>query len=504
MNTIKKYFILTTVALVLFSCADDADLVPLGRVALSSYFSNEEEALNALTATYAQLRSFNNHDVYEWMIGDMVSDDAVQGRDDDFPFILAASQFALNADVGPLNGRWNDNYQGIYRANLIRERVPAIGLTSESPAGYNVGERIVAEATFLRGYYYFMLLKWFGGVPLVLEVQKNPDEYIVERSTVEQVWEQIEKDFKEAIENLPRKDEYGASDQGRISRGAAQAMLLKSYIYQKKWALAKPAAEAIINSNDYELEPDFAKIWLLDGENGLGSVFEIEAITIPNATTATLGLRIGEQQSYKLGFNNPTQDLVDEFESGDPRKYQTIIEKGVNDTIAVIQDEFGNNVTRRFNFNASKTGYYAAKYTRTPYDIASVSWAKNHPLNIKVIRYSDVLLMHAEACYYEGNEVLARQSLEKVRARARAGNSGILPEVTASGAALLDAIYHERRVELAMEGHRYYDILRSDRGQAIFADKMGLDFNTETHKYLPIPTNQLLVTYGALKPNPYK
>lgn len=485
------------------SCSEDfTNRTPVGRVTLENYYQNEEDALRALTATYAQLRAYNNHDIADWFIGDMVSDDAELGVGNSRSYVLAMRSFSANGDISVFNDRWRINYSGIYRANQVIERVSQMDLTNEDPAGYNIKERIIAEATFLRGYYYYMLVKWFGGVPLITHTQTDPDEFIVPRASVEEVWTQIENDFKEAALHLPHKDEYSSADEGRVTWGTAQAMLVKSYIFQEKWEEAQAAAEILIDSEDYYLADDYASIWTEEGENGPGSIFELQAIYIPGATTATLGLRISEQQSgFKLGYDNPTQDLYDEFEEGDPRLHATIIEEGVNDSLtsAVVEGEL---YTLRYTFNKTETGYYAKKY-QVAFEIHNVSWAKNHPANIRLIRYADVLLWHAEAAYHNGDEVAARESLNKVRARARGNNTDILPDVSSSGEQLLDAIFHERRVELAMEGHRYYDIIRSGKANEIFNDKLGWGYVEGVHDYLPIPQEQIDLAYGAIEPNPY-
>ncbi len=233
---IGRSFVLLVALCLNVSCDEDKFLeTPAnGRQVLSEFFQTEDDALSYLTATYSGLRAYNNHDVYDWMIGDMVSDDAVQGRSDEFAFIFSASRFTLNGSQGPLNGRWNENFAGIYRANTILKRVPEMDLNNESPAGYVLKDRIVAEATFLRGYYYFLLLKWFGGVPLITEPQDDPDKYIVPRASVEEIWGQIEKDMIAAAENLPHKGEYSANDIGRIEWGAAKTYAAKGLYLAKK------------------------------------------------------------------------------------------------------------------------------------------------------------------------------------------------------------------------------------------------------------------------------
>jgi hypothetical protein len=194
------------------------------------------------------------------------------------------------------------------------------------------------------------------------------------------------------------------------------------------------------------------------------------------------------------GFDIPTQNFVDEFEAGDPRLSATVFRVG---------DQMGD----RGIFTKDATGvdydYFAKKYFINKSEEAPTGDANvNGPSNDRVIRYSDVLLMHAEASFKLGDETTARQMLNQVRARARKGAAaGTLPDVTASGTALLEAIMHERRVELGLEGHRFFDLVRTGRAGSVMR-ALGYNFVDGVHELFPIPLTQIQATDGALTQNP--
>ena len=301
------------------------------------------------------------------------------------------------------------------------------------------------------------------------------------------------------------KSEYTLDDLGRITKGAARGLLTKTYLWQEKWGLAEDTANDIIISGEYYLESDYANIFTTAGENGPGSVFEIQYMTESggnwgennaNEGSFTNVFTRARGQFNGFGFNIPTQDLVDAFflenaNAEDPRLRSTVFREG---------DMMGD----RGVFTKDATGYphdyYAKKYFNSQSEEASFGDpVANGGSNDRVIRYSDVLLMHAEAAAKNGNEPGARMSLELVRERARGGNPNILPEVTSSGQALIDAIYHERRVELALEGHRFFDLVRTGRA----VEELGaLGYQDGIHNLFPIPSSQILVTNGSITQNP--
>ena len=307
----------------------------------------------------------------------------------------------------------------------------------------------------------------------------------------------IEQDLIQAIGDLPPRSEYPLSDLGRITKGAAQGLLIKAYLFQSKWAEAKAIAEDLINSGEYSLVGNYNQIFTETGENNAESIFEIQYM---NASGGNWGRNNANEGSFSnvfqrargqfegYGFNLPTQDFVDEFfKEGveDPRLKATVFREG---------DLMGD----RGFFTKDATGfpheYYPKKYFNNKSEEAPFGDPNpNGGSNDRVIRYADVLLMHAEAAFHTGDETAAKTSLNQVRRRVN------MREIAASGNALLEAIYHERRVELGLEGHRFFDLVRTGRAAAVLGP---LGFKAGTHEVLPIPDSQIQASNGALTQNP--
>ena len=499
-----KYTSLALISFLLFSCSGNLEKLPeIGELDVN-FYQNEADALSALTAAYDPLQYNYTTIVYHfrWFFGDLPSDDAIKGGSGqtDQPQLEDLSTFFATPSNIHLNADWTAKYIGIYRANLVLEKVPEI---AEQNINEDIRQRILAEAKFLRAYYYFELVTMYGGVPLVTTVL-SPSEYNQPRASATAVWSLIEQDLTEAAAVLPAKSEYAGFDMGRATRGAALGLLTKAYVYQTKWMDAQKSAEDLINSMEYSLDEDFDKIFLKAGENGPGSIFEIQrsplgggfwgSVNGSNEGNLTNIYQIARGQFGGFGFNIPQQSLVDEFEPGDPRLHSTVFMEG---------DVMGD----RGIFTKAATGfdhdYYAKKYfvSRSEHeDINIGDPLMNGESNDRIIRYADVLLMHAEAAYHNGQEGVARTSLNAVRARARRNASpGVLPDVTSSGATLLNAIYHERRVELALEGLRFFDVVRQGRGSEVFGP---LGFVKGQHEVFPIPQQQIALSNGTLTQNP--
>jgi hypothetical protein len=304
----------------------------------------------------------------------------------------------------------------------------------------------------------------------------------------------------QAVDVLPEKSEYDPADLGRVTKGAANGLLLKSYVYQSKWSEALPVAQTIINSGEYFLDADYSNIFTLAGEHGSGSVFEISFMPNSNGDWGNYreGTFVNVYQRARgefggWGFNIPTHDFVNEFEPNDPRLDATVFQVG---------DTMGD----RGVFTKDATGhthdFYAKKYFSNKSEEPTTGDPNvNGHSNERVIRYSDILLMHAEAAFNAGDEATALTSLNMVRARARGGNSSVLPDVTATGNDLLLAIWHERRVELGLEGHRFFDLVRQGRAGVVMRAH-GKEFVDGTHELFPIPLSQIQATNGAIVQNP--
>ena len=485
----KTVPVLAALGLVLSGCGSLLDKEPTGVESSVNFLKTESQAILATNAVYDAAAWRFSQEIFEWFLGDVVSDDSEKGGESaaDWAELQQLKDFRGNAANSISFGRWSEFYQGIYRANVVIERVPTINMEAKLRA------RLVGEAKFLRAFFYFQLVKTFGGVPLITK-PLNPNEYCQARAPIQAVWAQIETDLKEAAEALPEKSEYPATEMGRATRGAANSLLAKAYIFQSKWAEAMAASATVIQSGEYDLQANYADIFKKANENGIESIFEIQHIQI--ATSDYGDLNEGQETSIYQGsrnatyftgwgFNLPTQDFVDEFESNDPRLKATVIFNG-----DILYE--GTPAQQKADNGSSTTGYAARKYLYEYQPI--VPEVSNAPANWRSIRFADVLLFHAEAANELGNSTASLESLNRVRKRAS------MPAVTVTGKEdLRKAIYHERRVELGLEGHRFFDLVRQGRAAEVLG-KNG--FVAGKHEYFPIPQLELDVCDKIVQ-NPY-
>lgn len=487
MKALKSLIYISLIAFVLNSCSEDfLDQPVLIDNVIENFYKTEADAYSAIIAAYDPLQWEIKEDVYfcEWNIGDICSDDALKGGENtgDQPYTADLEKFDANSSNELALMTWKYMYIAITRCNLVTDRVVDIPISEfADPA---TKDRIIAEAKFLRAYYYFRLIKVFGGVPLLTTVHSPYDDY-VPRSTESQTWAQIEKDLSEAIPHLPFKSEVSLDQLGRATKGAAKAYLVKAYVFQEKWSLAEPLANEIILSGEYDLEPVYSDIFSLNNENGIESIFEIqymeEGTSDWPSTRGSLISKLQESRSgWGWGMNRPTSDFIDEFEAGDPRLDATVYTDGSG---------------------------YLGNYNHSKKYVLDAADRPNHPtrgpLNIKAFRYADLLLLHAEAAYHNTNEIAARESVNKIREKRREGNSTILPYLTptTTGNDLLLAIWHERRVELGMEGHRFFDLVRQNRAYETMQAFGQTNFVQGIHELFPIPESEIQLSGGVLEQN---
>jgi hypothetical protein len=497
----KLYFLLALAAMLPGACQKDfLERKPLVGASEENFYKSEADAIAAVNAAYAPLQfEISPAGHFRWFWGDVMSDDATKGGsgDNDANEILQLETFRGPTNTDNLESEWSADFEGIYRANVVLERVPAIEMNT------TLKTRILGEAHFIRAWFFYNLVTVFGGVPLADHLLA-PSEYNLPRAEASEVWALIETDLKTAAASLPLRSGYAQEDLGRITKGAAQALLAKTYLWQKRWAEAEAVANAVIQSNEYQLVSDYASIFTQAGENNAESVFEIQYMNASggnwgknnaNEGTFTPVFQRARGQFEGFGFNIPTEDFVQEyFKEGfeDPRLKSTVFRVG---------DAMGD----RGIFTKEATGgiaydYYAKKYFAYKNEDAPFGDPNpNGGTNDRVIRFSDVLLMHAEAAAQNGNEAGARTSLNRVRARARGNATNILPDITASGQTLIDAIYRERRIELGLEGHRFFDLVRTGRAQAVLGP---LGYVEGTHNLFPVPQSQVQATNGAIRQNP--
>lgn len=495
----KKVHIYIAIALMsvgaITACSEDfLDKEPQVVIVVENFYKTGNDAILAVNAAYAPLQwEFKDTYFNEWFFGDIVSDDALKGGNgtSDMSDIFQLENFNGTASNESLLQFYRAQYQGIYRCNLAITNIPNI--TPDDTMSLSIKNRLIAEAKTLRAYYYFRLTRIFNEVPKVTKVPTSSADYYPSRAPRDTIYELIYNDLLESIPNLWLKSEYPLADLGRITKGSAQAILMKAYLYNNKWEDAMAWGDSIISSGEYDLNTNYSNNFTLEGENGTESVFEIQYIEEPTSdygqgsgyTRGTFNIimqrtRTGNQG---WGFCHPTENLINEYELGDPRKDATIS--------APDGDVYLGN------------GYHNKKYALSGYVLAHPT---RGPLNYKVIRYADVLLMYAEAACELNQLGPAKLQLEYLRSTRRQGNAAILPEFpygsyTDDQAGLRAAIRHERRVELAMEGQRFFDLVRWGiaeqvmnayrEGESELVKQYMQPFVAGKHEFFPIPESEI-------------
>lgn len=452
----------------------------------ANYFTGDSAALYLLPGVYDPAGWIGYSQYLEWAIGDVASDDAVKGGggDNDQPEMYDIERFQAKAQNAALSTAWSNIYVGINRANRLIE-----GIDGNSKITLTVQNRLIAECKFLRAYYNFCLINVFGGVPIVDHVLL-PSEYYKPRNTMAECWAAIESDLKAAMTGLPLKSEMSSDDLGRATWGSAAAYLTKAYIFEEKWKQADSLATVIISSNEYHLQPNYGDLFLISTDNGMESVFDIQK----KAFTTSLWGDEAEASTLEIyqrtrwdnvgwGFDQPTQDLYDEFEDGDIRRKWTIISDGDTLWKGTADEEIVYTRWDAVHNPDAVTGYNKRKGTIP----ASQRGTRDDqsPLNIREVRYAEVFLWQAEARANLGGDW--ESPVDSVRNRVGLGSSPYVNGLT--------AVYHERRVELGMESQRYWDLVRTGRGDL-------MDGYTDNKRYLPIPYSEIELN-SSLEQNPY-
>ncbi|MCC9137605.1 RagB/SusD family nutrient uptake outer membrane protein [Pontibacter silvestris] len=522
MKFIKHIVPILALAFASQACEDFLDKEPLGVETDRTFYEDPENAVLAVNGIYDAISwdaggVTGSSNTFEWMYGDVLSDDAKKGSTTgDFIEIKQMERWGTLTNSPITSSTWNNMFTAIYRANQVLSYLPASSINEE------LKTRLLGEAYFLRGYSYFNLVTKFGGLPLMEEPLPISEWGQLERASIADTYAFIQNDLQQAIEMLPQRGEYAGSDLGRATQGAARAYLARAYMYQLgtdnangvTWQDVYDQTNAIITSGQYSLFSNYAGLFEIENENNVESIFEIQFSDVatgwgPPKTGTVNNVIQNNRSTWGWGFNNPTQDLVSEFEGRDPRLPVTVYSDGdiVAGELQVI-DYPGQN----------ETGYLNRKAFVEP--SARPSDTQNSPKNIIKFRYADVLLMQAEAAYHLGNESEAQSLVNQVRQRARNSTrpkgstaegatgyvpyenlSGVLPDITASGQDLLEAIWHERRVELGMESLRYYDLVRTGRYFDALEEKYSDEVRVEAEErsisgsvnpmpVLPIPINE--------------
>lgn len=493
------------VAVVLAACSDQLEQDVNGVSSIETFYATDEDAELAIIATYDMLTADN---LFDWasptLIKTLPSDEGTAGggNDTDQPRYQALDNFTWDSANPAIQATWQVNFYGIFRANMIIQN-----LEPEN----DLRKRIIGEAKALRAYYYLELVTQFGDLPLVLK-GLEPTEFNQARVPKANIYAQIETDATEAAAALPNKSDYSAGDQFRASKGMAYALLGKVLLYQARYT---EAAAAFENVTGYGLVPNYADVFKDAEEFGSESVLEASfSSKVPydwnypwgtrfenNLHVQLMGARAGSTPELGLiagwGFNYPSEKLWDAFNTmGDTeRRDATMFSEAQYLTYKSTDPDFDGSTWWDYN------RYFRLKYGSFDAETNQDGAPKelNYGTNWRLIRYADVLLLKAEAYAMANQDGPAQAALNEVRARAG------LTDVTATGDALMAAIRNERFVELAFEGHRYFDLIRW--GEAIANAELGVqvpatfsggdpahygdNFNYATHQVFPIPISDI-------------
>lgn len=518
-------FLMVITTLFINSCDKEEFLdQPLqGRQTLEDFFANSDNSEFVINGIYRKVNGESWWQVnFQRQINEMASDDNWAGNTaQPRPDITGIAQYNVFPGSTYFNSFWESHYIGITRANLALDQISIADIDEDKRAQF------VGEASFLRAFFYFDLVRNFGGVPIVSSYQEILDPSINDktRASVEDVYAFIETDLLAAIDKLPRKNEYPAADLGRATKGAAQSLLAKVYLFQEKWSPAQDMAFEVMRSGDYSLEPDFADLYRIGNTHGVESIFAIEFINNPtfNEVGGQFSITNGSRGDTGWGWGAPTSDLENAFlsEGDNIRLRSTIIKHG--------EPVFGDPDVTSFNGlpAENKSGrtnrkYYTPVASRpTPYARGQIPGTYIH------LRLADVILIHAEAAYFNSDELAAKNSLKLVRDRV-----GLNTNMSLTGTALRDAIWKERRLELALEQHRLYDLRRQkingvprialilgpngsfvryntqvstdpfETTNLLEPQNSGALFDPNIHLLWPVPPEEIQLSRGNIKQNP--
>lgn len=530
-----KKIIVSIIAFSLFSasCSDFIEKDQRGTQTLENYFQTVQECENYANELTQRLLLAKDW----WTLtaprvtNEMSTDDAWMGNTgQDNSAHRPCSQYIITPDnMGDMNSIYTAHFYTIQSANVGLERMAVSPLTDAQKNQY------MGESLFVRAYCYYELVNLFGGVPVYTKSLGTGD-LTLSRNTAAEVYTQIETDLKDAAAKL---ESAPVARNGRINKWAAYALLARVSLFQEKWAEAKTYSNKVITEGPFQLEADFLNIWNVNNHNGIESILEAQSSSVQDrslgAALPTLsGARGEDKKNFPSndaadvldgwGWCMPTSDLENAYLSENDviRRRSTITKWGE----AAYGDEV-LNPTHKFSLNDNKSGRICRKYYIPIATRRSLDKKDGHlPLNIPLIRLAEMYLTRAEANYHTGGDALA--DINIIRARVK-----LDPKTGISGPTLLRQIYKERRLELAFEGLRLFDIRREKdptTGRPVIESLMGpngtfvkynlsstdpyettnlresqdkgINFNPAKNLLWPIPQLEIDLSGGVIKQNP--
>jgi hypothetical protein len=492
MKNLKIIYILFTV-FVIYSCSDDFVNVDALDPNSEDFFNTEEDYQDALVAAYDYLQSTSKFVQF----AEIASDNTLCGGESatDSPYVQQIDDMihsAVGQSDGGLRTMWQWMYEAVNRCNYIME--------FQDKTDFSNKTNVIAQTRFLRAYYNFILVKWWGDVPMLVDQRiRFGDQFSIPRTPKSEVYALIEQDLIFAANNL----NYTGYETGRVTKGAAQALLGKVYLYQDKFAESADVLEDLINNGPHRLltTEEYPDMFERYNENNIESVFEIQYSDVDGGSYGCFQCLEGNYAAFFNGprgffdstgffdngysFNVPVQEVVDAFEEGDIR-----LEYSILDMAKYIEDNPGSSWDNTQGYE--QTGYFNRKIMARQGDLNNGDAALTNPDNYRAIRYADVLLMAAEALNRGGiSDSRALGYLNEVRNRAMLG------DVAATGTNLTTAIWKERRVEFVGEGHRFFDLVRTGRAGAEIDG-----FQVGKHELFPIPIEEILLSGNQWENNP--
>ncbi|WPU97020.1 RagB/SusD family nutrient uptake outer membrane protein [Mucilaginibacter sabulilitoris] len=486
-------FLSASLLIVTSGCKKFLEQPVLGQYQSDNFFTSDANAVLAVNAAYSPLTFTDASSNAIWVLGDLASDDAVKGSSDgDQSDFLSVQNFNINPSNAAVEAVWKRYYDGIFKCNVVTDGLAAAKTGVSEP----VRNAALGQAEFLRAYYYFNLTVAYGDIPLHLKVE-SPEELQSPALPQVQIYAQIEKDCQAAATVLPASWKDG--DAGRVTKGAALALLAKTYLFEKKWALAASTAAQVEALGVYSLLPVFSDNFRAATKINSEAVFSILHTTgLSPFQGNTLNQWFAPRTLNGYGFYLPTQSLVSNFEKSTAGVDDPRLDYSVGRAGHPYYDS-------AFDSNWTSTGYVSKKHTQPLAEIP-VSTKGDGNLNYQAIRFAEVLLIKAEALNESGNGAGALIPLNKVRKRARESYihdtalsaitngkvpDGLLPDITTTDQATLrDAIRRERRSELALEFHRFFDIIRYGSAYAASVLNNKPNFNFTANQFFPIPESE--------------
>src|SRR5665648_112619 len=474
---LKKYFSIAILVLLSIACSEDfLTKSPEDSINTSNFFQTESDAISAINGAYQPLQWPKLYNMRMWTTDIMAGNSIVgAGGGTDGIETQDEANFVTASDNQGVLDLWRGPWPGILRCNIILQKVPEMTISE------TVKNRVLGEAYFLRAHYYFILVRFFGDVPLTLKPVEPGDDLRPFRTPKAEVYDQIIADLNKAVTLLPPKEQYSGNDVGRASKGSAVGMLAKVYLTLGDWQQVVDLCDQV-KSLGYSLNANYSDNFSSAIENSKESLFEIQYVS-----DAGMGCWDNENQSSWLspftgprgsdfvaggyGGNQATKEFIDSYETGDVRQDVTALYEGCY--------KFDG---KDYTISWSMTGFNLRKFL---VPLSAVPSYDNSPLNFPVLRYADVLLMKAEALNELGLTTEAAAPLNEVRTRAGLENvTGLAKD------AFREKVLNERRMELAFEGQRWFDLIRINNGQ------YGIDFlksigkSNMSSKFLLFPVPQ--------------